>query len=82
MAEAKNNGAIFFTEGGCYGFLDQKHWKTWITVMCKFEYLMQIPLANLLTGGPETKNDLRDYHRKEVLMYPNSLSRLIATTYP
>ncbi len=67
---AKQNEAIFFTEGGCYGFLDQKHYNKWITVMCKFEYLLKIPLANLLTGGPDTKNDLRDYYRKELPYLP------------
>ena len=42
----------------------------WTTVMCKFEYLLKIPLANLLTGGPDTKNDLRDFHRKECPYLP------------
>ncbi len=67
---ARANEAIFFAEKACYGFLDQKHWHKWITVMCKFEYLLQIPLANLLTGGPDTKNDLRDYYCKEVPYLP------------
>ncbi len=68
--QAKENEAIFFAEGSCYGFLDNKNWNTWITIMCKFEYLLRIPLANLLTGGPDTKNDLRDFHRKECPYLP------------
>ena len=67
---ARENEAVFFVEEACSGFLDEKHWNKWITVMCKFEYLLQIPLANLLTGGPDTKNDLRDYYRKEVPYLP------------
>lgn len=67
---ARENKAIFFSEGSCYGFLDQNHWNKWITVLCKYEYLLRIPLPNLLTGGPNNQNDLRDYYCKEVPYLP------------
>ena len=68
--QAKEKEAIFFAEGSCYGFIDKNNWSMWTTIMCKFEYLLRIPLANLLTGGPDTKNDLRDFHRKECPYLP------------
>jgi len=67
---AREKNAIFFSEGSCYGFLDQSNWNKWITVLCKYEYLLKIPLANLLTGGPHNHNDLRDYHGHEVPYLP------------
>ena len=68
--QAKEKKAIFFSDRNCFGFLDQNHWNKWITVLCKYEYLLRIPLATLLTGGPDTKNDLRDYYGKEVPYLP------------
>ena len=67
---ARENNAVFFSEGSCHGFLEQNHWNRWITVLCKYEYLLRIPVPHLLTGGPDNHNDLRDYYGKEVPYLP------------
>ena len=67
---ARENNAVFFSERSCHGFLEKNHWNRWITVMCKYEYLLRIPVPNLLTGGPDNHNDLRDYYGKEVPYLP------------
>lgn len=68
--QAKQDSAYFFTEDKCDGFLEPASWGSYVTLLCKYEYIMQMRTAYLVTGGYDMTNDLRDFHRREVPFVP------------
>lgn len=70
--EARNTGKYIFRKDYCEGFFRKYGLTSWITLLCKYEHLMVLTLPYLFTGGHDMKNDLRDFHRKEVPFLPET----------
>lgn len=67
---AEKSKADFFKEGACHGFLTQGRGNGHVTLLCKYEYLMTLPLNYFLTGGQGLTHDLRDFEKKDFPLVP------------
>jgi len=69
--KAKDSEAVFFSKDHCDGFIDKKSWGSpAVTLLCKYQHLMWLPIPTLTTGGHDMTHDLRDYHRRKVPFLP------------
>ena len=73
--EAKKKGAYFFKDGSCDGFLlkSESFYKPMprITLLCKYEHVMDSRISSLVNGGHDMKYDLRDYEKKKIPYLPD-----------
>jgi len=68
---AGETGAYMFENRSCKGFLKKSTWRSRITILCKFEYIMSSGMAYLLVNRYKVKNDLRDFAEKEIPYIPD-----------
>ena len=65
--QAEKEGAGLFKAGHCDGFVEYGRFpRNYVKLLCKYEYLMSLPLNCLITGGQSMTYDLRDYKRKSM----------------
>lgn len=70
--EAERSGASMFQKGACDGFLKRGGYSNHITLLCKYEHLLELSLTGLITGGHYTKYDLRDYKSNSMAYLENT----------
>lgn len=68
--QAEKEGARMFKDSFCDGFIDVNTVGYWLTVLCKYERIIDITLPGIVTGGYNMKHDLRDYALKEMACLP------------
>ncbi|MCK4783931.1 MAG: hypothetical protein KAV87_09290, partial [Desulfobacteraceae bacterium] len=68
---AKESGAYIFKEGPCHGILMPGTHFDWLTLLCKYEHIIELTPGALATGGHDRQWDLQDYHRGELPVVPN-----------
>jgi len=68
--EAKLSHAFFFNKSHCNGFIRTGNRYRSATVPCKYEYILEMPLRYLITGGHGLVNNLNDYCSKETPYLP------------
>lgn len=71
-SEAEGSGARMFKMNSCDGFLYQGLSRRNVTLLCKYEYIMNTTLAHLITGGHNVSCNLQDYSQKEVPYLPHT----------
>jgi predicted RNA binding protein with dsRBD fold (UPF0201 family) len=65
--QAEKKGSRMFKEGHCDGFVEPGGGlRNHVTLLCKYEHLMFLPLNSLMTGGHSTTYDLRDFKRNSM----------------
>jgi len=65
--QAEKRGSRMFKKGHCDGFVETGGGlRNHVTLLCKYEYLMLLPLNSLITGGHSITYDLRDYKRNSM----------------
>ncbi len=65
--QAEKRGSRMFKEGHCDGFVETGGGlRNHVTLLCKYEYLMFLPLNSLITGGHSITYDLRDFKRNSM----------------
>lgn len=64
--DAEQSDAYLFSKGHCSGFIKKTAWGQRVNVLCRYEHIMGTGLSHLITGGQNVKDDLRDYHLREV----------------
>jgi hypothetical protein len=62
--EAKNQNWQFFDDSYCNGFIKPNGYRNWVTVLCKYEYIIQLSLNSLLRGTESPTYNLEDYKAK------------------
>lgn len=68
---ARESGAYIFKEGPCHGILMIESYFVRLTVLCKYEHIVDLTPGSLATGGHDSQWDLQDYHRGELPVVPN-----------
>ncbi|HOP47976.1 MAG TPA: hypothetical protein PK874_09960 [Desulfobacteraceae bacterium] len=68
---ARESGAYIFKEGPCHGILMPDTYFDCLTVLCKYEHIVDLTLGSLATGGHDSQWDLQDYHQGELPVIPN-----------
>ena len=74
--KARQANAHIFKEGPCQGFLTASPYRQRISLLCKYEHIIDWSLPHFITGGHGMDYDLRDYHRREVPYVPGVGSTL------
>jgi hypothetical protein len=68
--QAEEEGAVNFNEGACRGFLEETASGGRITVLCRYEHIVDLTVRGFITGGHNMTLDLRDFAAKEVPFLP------------
>ncbi len=68
--EARLSNAFFFNKGHCNGFIKTGNRYRSATILCKYEYITEMSLRYLITGGHGLVNNLDDYCSKETPYLP------------
>jgi len=68
--QAKEAGAVHFQEGECRGFLEETASYGRITVLCRYEHIVDLAVRGFITGGHNMTQDLGDFAAKEVPFLP------------
>ena len=69
---AEETDAQFFKDGPCHGFVNSNSSKHSVTLLCKYEHIMDISVAALSTGGHNMTWDLQDYRQRKIPYVPNT----------
>ncbi len=68
--EAKRSNAFFFNKAHCNGFIKTGKRYRSTTILCKYEYITELSLRYLITGGHRLANNLDDYSSNETPYLP------------
>ena len=74
--QAKQNRNKMFKTATCDGFIKNLNWYNNVTLLCKYERVMDMSVAGLITGGRDMTHDLRDFE-KNVTPYIPKLSLVL-----
>jgi hypothetical protein len=69
--QTREKGGLAFCQGECRGFLEESDDEGRITVLCRYEHIMDVTVRGFITGGHDLMNDLRDYACKEFPFLPD-----------
>ena len=62
---ANGREAFFFHKDHCNGFKKTGNRYRSVTILCKYEFISELPLRYLITGGYKMHHNLDDYHSTE-----------------
>jgi hypothetical protein len=69
---ARNKDLKHFKSKYCDGFFKNNTYRNWITVLCKYEYIMELTGCSLFSGSGKPWYDLRDYENKQTPYLPST----------
>jgi len=67
---ARQSKAFFFNKSHCNGFIKTGNRYRSATVLCKYEYILEMPIRYLISGGHSQDNNLDDYNAKDTPYIP------------
>jgi hypothetical protein len=84
--QARINHSVIFNRDYCNGTISKTFSGNWVTVLCKYEYIISLSLNSLITGSGKPTYDLDDYREtgfpfvpeREILVNCNHLSLTIS----
>jgi hypothetical protein len=68
--EAAYSNAFFFDRNHCNGFFKTGNRFRSTTILCKYEYISEMPLRYFITGGYNVHHNLDDYYATETPFIP------------
>jgi hypothetical protein len=71
-SDARQAKRPIFEHNGCRGFLIPDRWGESLTILCRYERLMELSVGQFATGGHDMKWDLRDLAGRAVPWLPGT----------
>ncbi|MEA3462903.1 MAG: hypothetical protein U9R49_13535, partial [Bacteroidota bacterium] len=68
--EAAYTNAYFFDKSHCNGFFNTGNRFRATTILCKYEYISEMPIRYFITGGYNVHHNLDDFHATETPFMP------------
>ena len=72
-ATARDEKNKIFARTNMSGFLSGRlNWKDYVSILCKYEYIIRLPVNSFPNGGHNLKGNLLDFYSKETPYVPGS----------